>query len=161
LLVAAMACVTAHAEDARPRGLAPPARIPDAVKDSAQPVGAPVTTASMPRTVRRAVVADAARRFNVAENAVVLVDAEQVTWNDGSLGCAEPGRAYTQALVAGYRVTAKTQAGQMVYHTDDRGSVMTCGAERFKPGDKQLPHDAQGTGAEPRTQPPGRTAPDR
>ena len=55
--------------------------------------GEPVTTAatSVPREVRRAVVADAARRFKVAESAVVLTQAEQVTWNDGSLGCPQPG----------------------------------------------------------------------
>ena len=86
-----------------------------------------MTTASMPRAVRRAVVADAARRFKVAESAVVLARAEQVTWSDGSLGCPEPGRMYTQMLVPGFRVTATTTAGQMLYHTDTRGNVVTCG----------------------------------
>ncbi len=30
--------------------------------------------------------------------------AAQVTWSDGSLGCPQPGQAYTQALVDGYWV---------------------------------------------------------
>jgi hypothetical protein len=38
-----------------------------------------------------------------ANDLEVLV-AAQVTWNDGSLGCPEPGLMYTQALVDGYWV---------------------------------------------------------
>lgn len=33
-----------------------------------------------------------------------VVSASAVTWNDGSLGCPEPGVAYTQALVDGMQV---------------------------------------------------------
>jgi hypothetical protein len=96
------------------------------------------------------VVADAAKRFQVAEDAVVLASAEQVTWGDGSLGCPQPGLRYTQMLVPGFRVTATTTAGRMLYHTDTRGNVVTCGSP--------VPH---GTGAEPRTQLPVKSAPDR
>ena len=109
-----------------PRRIAPPKRIPDIIEQPLLP-GQAVSTASMPRDVRRAVVADAAKRFQVAENAVVLAQAERVTWSDGSLGCPQPGMSYTQALVPGYRVTARTTSGQFVYHTDERGNVVTCG----------------------------------
>lgn len=151
----------AGGEPTQPRVIAPPTRIPDVVPPSTQPAGTPVNTANVPREVRRAVVADAARRFNVAENAVVIVGAEQVTWSDGSLGCAEPGQMYTQALVPGYRITAKTQSGQMRYHTDDHGRVVSCAADRYRPGMKDLPAGPSGTGAEPRTQPPPGKTPDR
>jgi hypothetical protein len=164
-LVAAAMVLGAHAmaggEPTKPRVIAPPTRIPEIVPESTQPAGTPVNAASVPRAVRRAVVADAARRFSVAESAVVLVSAEQVTWSDGSLGCAEPGQMYTQAVVSGYRVTAKTQEGQMRYHTDDRGTVVNCGGDRYRPGKKTLPADPAGTGAEPRTQPPAGNTPDR
>jgi hypothetical protein len=112
--------------DGAPRRIAPPRRIPDVVTPQLQPAGDPVATASIPKVVRRAVVADAARRFEVPESAVVLTTAEQVTWSDGSLGCPVPGRMYTQALVSGYRVVASTAAGKMRYHTDERGNVATC-----------------------------------
>lgn len=113
------------------QAMAPPQRVLDATTpgiglDGAQPAGESVNTASMPRVVRRAVVADAARRFQVAESAVVLANAEQVTWGDGSLGCPQAGRSYTQMLVEGYRVTATTAAGRLLYHTDTRGTVVTC-----------------------------------
>src|SRR5689334_7890135 len=134
MLAGAMSlCAMASGQDSVPPGqkIAPPQRVLDSTTpgiglDGAQPVGESVTTASMPRVVRRAVVADAARRFQVAESAVVLVNAEQVTWGDGSLGCPQPDRSYTQMLVEGYRVTATTAAGRLLYHTDTRGNVVTC-----------------------------------
>ena len=112
---------------AEPRVIAPPARIRDAIETPPGPAGEPVNTSAMPREVRRAVVADAARRFNVPESAVALTGAEQVTWSDGSLGCPEPGRFYTQMLVPGFRVVARTSAGELTYHTDGRANAVTCG----------------------------------
>ena len=106
----------------------------------------------MPRAVRRAVAADAARRFAVSENEVVLVNAERLTWSDGAMGCPEPGQMYTQMLVPGFRVTAKTSAGQMLYHTDSRGTAVTCAAHDIFRQDPSscLPSGGQiaaGTGA--------------
>lgn len=71
-------------------------------------------------------VADAARRFKVPESAVVLTRAEQVTWPNAALGCPEPGTMYTQALVPGFRVVAKTSSGELLYHTDSSGDVRSC-----------------------------------
>lgn len=120
----------------RDTGVAPPTRVPDADIVAPLPAGTPVTTAAVPKTVRRAVVADAARRFGVAESAVVLVRAEQVTWSDGSLGCAEPGGIYTQNLVPGFLIVARTGAGELAYHTDSRSLVKSCGAGRPGPARK-------------------------
>jgi hypothetical protein len=108
-------------------GIAPPLRIPD-VAAPAGPVGVVVPSASLPREVRRIVVADAARRFKVAASAVVLARAEKITWSDASLGCPEPGRMYAQTLVEGFRVTAKTDGGSLIYNTDSGGKVVSCGA---------------------------------
>jgi hypothetical protein len=33
-----------------------------------------------------------------------VVKAVSITWNDGSLGCPEPGKFYTQALVSGAQI---------------------------------------------------------
>ena len=164
LLASALSlCLFASAEDSPPRQVAPPKRIPDVVPgvalDGTQPAGEPVNTANMPRLVRRAVVADAARRFQVAESAVVLVNAEQVTWGDGSLGCPQPGRSYTQMLVEGYRVTATTAVGRMLYHTDTRGNIATCALPVRQ--SRRADDASRGTGAEPRTQPPEKDSPDR
>jgi hypothetical protein len=122
----AAACA-ASGEQAKPtpRAMAPPTRIPSPALND-QPVGQPVTTAQIPREVRLAVVADAAKRFGVPESSVVLVRAEQVTWPDASLGCPEPETLYTQALVPGFRVVAKSSGGELLYHTDAHGITRNC-----------------------------------
>ena len=124
--MAALASWPLLAADPRPQtGIAPPTRIPNVPTPAVQ-AGSPVATAAVPRAVRRAVAKDAARRFGVAESAVVLSGAEQVTWRDGSLGCPQPGQMYTQALVPGFRLTATTAEGTFLYHTDSQGQVLVC-----------------------------------
>jgi hypothetical protein len=130
-------------------GIAPPTRIPDAAGAGA--TGEPVPSANIPRDVRRAVVADAARRFKVDESAVVLTQAERVSWNDASLGCPEPGRMYAQMLVEGFRVVARTAAGSLTYNTDADGRVVSCGATRA-PGVNSATPPMMDT--EPRPYPP-------
>jgi hypothetical protein len=144
---------------ARATGIAPPTRIPDALLEAPTPAGEPVATAAVPRDVRRAVAADAANRFKVAESSVVLTGAEQVMWSDGSLGCPEPGILYTQMLVPGFRVTAKTQEGQLIYHTDSRGNARTCGTSASGPAKRLADKVPQGN--EPHTAPPTPAPPQR
>jgi hypothetical protein len=119
-------------------GIAPPTRIPDSVNAGPTAAGEAVPIASVPRETRRAVVADAARRFNVAESSVVLTRAERVSWPDSSLGCPEPGRMYTQALVPGYRLVAKSAGAERVYHTDEQARVVSCADESRKPPREEL-----------------------
>ena len=79
--------------------------------------------------VRRAALADAARRTGLAPEALEVLGAEAVTWPDGSLGCPQPGMMYTQALVPGYRI--RIQAGDQVldYHAGRSGQPSLCPAE--------------------------------
>jgi hypothetical protein len=69
---------------------------------------------------------DAARRGGLDASAIELVSAESVTWRDGSLGCAEPGRLYTQALVPGYRVRVRAGGEVLDYHASRRGALVLC-----------------------------------
>jgi hypothetical protein len=125
LVAASLASCAAAGEAPRATPRAPPVRIPaPALND--QPAGQPVSTTAIPIEVRRSVVADAARRFKVAESSVVLTRAEQVTWPNSALGCPEPGTMYTQALVPGFRVVAKTTGGELLYHTDTHGNTRSC-----------------------------------
>lgn len=125
LVLATLAAACASGEEKRATPRAPPVRIP-APALNGQPTGQPVAITAIPAELRRAVVADAAKRFKVAESAVVLTRAEQVTWPDSSLGCPEPGMMYTQSLVPGFRVVAKTTAGELRYHTDTAGNFQNC-----------------------------------
>jgi hypothetical protein len=143
MTVACAAPLTACATAPKGVGVAPPTRIPDVVQAPTVPPGDTVALAELPRELRRIVVADAARRFGVQESAVVLARAERVTWNDGALGCPQPGMSYIQALVPGYRVVARTADRELIYHTDESRHALAC---------------AQ---ASPRTHPPGQPAPAR
>lgn len=54
-----------------------------------------------------------------------LVSAEQVTFTDGSLGCAEPGQSYTQALVDGMRVVISVDGTTYDYRLGE-GDLKLC-----------------------------------
>jgi hypothetical protein len=45
-----------------------------------------------------------------------VASAVEVVWNDGSLGCPEPGMMYTQALVPGYRIILEADGKVYAYH---------------------------------------------
>lgn len=62
-------------------------------------------------------VSDLADRLDVDPEQVKVVLAEDVTWPDGSLGCPEPGRFYTQALVDGRRIILQVGADRYHYHS--------------------------------------------
>lgn len=70
--------------------------------------------------------ADAARRAGVPPEDVEILIAEAVTWNDGSLGCPQPGVMYTQALVDGYRVVVEAGGGEYHYHAAETGGATYC-----------------------------------
>ncbi len=73
----------------------------------------------------REAVADLAQRLGVPEGEVRVVSMEEVTWRDGSLGCAEPGTMYTQALVDGSRIVLEAEATTYEYH-QGQGRVFWC-----------------------------------
>lgn len=56
-----------------------------------------------------------------------LISIEEVLWGDASLGCPEPGMAYIQMIVPGYRLVFEHAGQGYEYHTDQEGSqAVTC-----------------------------------
>jgi hypothetical protein len=89
-------------------------------------------------TLRAAVLADAVAFWQRADGAGLHVSAEAVTWSDGSIGCAQPGRMYTQALVPGWRLVVSDGARELIYHASRRGYWIQCPPGRARaplPGD--------------------------
>jgi hypothetical protein len=65
----------------------------------------------------------AADELFVSTDELIVVAAEAHAWPDSSLGCPEPGRAYSQIVTAGYLVTIDTADGlqEVAVHTDRIG----------------------------------------
>jgi hypothetical protein len=76
---------------------------------------------------------DAAQRTRLDASRLRVALAESVTWPDGALGCPEPGRQYTQALVSGYRIRIAAGAETLEYHGSLRGQPFFCPASRIQP----------------------------
>lgn len=101
----------------------PPATLPELV-----PTEAPLlpVTGEVPADLLAKMIADLAGRLGIAETEVSVVQAESVTWPDGAMGCPQPGMAYTQALVDGYRVVLLAAGESYPYHANDRGTFFLC-----------------------------------
>ena len=91
------------------------------VQPSQAPGGSPSGNFALPTSVIEPVVADVAKLAGVPADQVTVISAEAVTFPDGSLGCPQPGMAYTQALVDGFKIVA--EAGGKTY--DYRGTGST------------------------------------
>lgn len=64
-----------------------------------------------------AAVSDLATRLERSSDAIDVLDARDVTWRDGSVGCPTPGMAYTHALVPGFLVVLRIGDSSYRYHS--------------------------------------------
>lgn len=76
---------------------------------------------------------DAARRAGVAEAAVRVAAVQPVTWPDASIGCPQPGMAYAQVLVPGWRVQIEAGGRPLDYHVGRGGRWLMCPAGQAQP----------------------------
>jgi hypothetical protein len=88
---------------------------------SASPTSGPgVSAAANPA------VADLSRRTGLAAGQIQVLSVEPVTWNDGSLGCPQPGMMYTQALVQGLRIRLQAAGKVYEYHSGGNRPPFLC-----------------------------------
>lgn len=74
-------------------------------------------------------VADLATRLDIDEQDVSVVSAEVLVWPDGSLGCPQPGMAYPQVQVDGFRIVLAARGLEFDYHGGgSRGPFLCEGA---------------------------------
>ncbi len=73
-----------------------------------------------------AATTDLARRTGAAEGDIAVVSVEAVVWRDGSLGCPQPGMAYTQVLTDGARITLEHNGTSYVYHSGGDREPFLC-----------------------------------
>lgn len=95
------------------------ANAPDRAEETAVEETPPASTTPGPGSGSpdvRASVADLAASLDVDPTEVEVVAVEEVTWRNGSRGCAEPGTMYTQALIDGSRITLRVAGTDYEYH---------------------------------------------
>ena len=90
-------------------------------RDEATPVSGEV-----PADLLDKVMADLEQRTGAVRADFDLQRAESRLWNDGSLGCPEPGQDYTQAIVNGFRIVIGHQGQAYDYRASDRGFFKLC-----------------------------------
>jgi hypothetical protein len=85
------------------------------------------STNSLPAAITDPIVAEIAGLAGVTVDQVVVVSAQPMTFPDGGLGCPEPGMAYTQVLVDGYKVIATAAGKTYDYRGTGPGTFRRCG----------------------------------
>jgi hypothetical protein len=93
----------------------------------------PPVKGRVPQAILDPILNQAAALARVDREQLVIVRAESVVWNDGSLGCPEPGMMYTQALVNGYWVVIDVAGQKYDFRVGSRGSFRLCPPGRGHP----------------------------
>lgn len=82
--------------------------------------------AILPADLLTRLVGDLAARSGSDPSAITLIGAEAVVWNDGSLGCPQPGMVYPQVQIEGYHVILRVGDRDYDYRVGKGGSFVLC-----------------------------------
>jgi hypothetical protein len=126
-----------------PSGLASPNESMTTPSETPVPTSTPQMSrveSQMPEAILGPILKEAAKLASVPPQELVIVRAEAVVWNDGSLGCPEPGMQYTQSLINGYWVMIKAAGQTYDFRVDRGGSFRLCPEGRGHP---PLPSDVR------------------
>ena len=77
-----------------------------------------------------------AKRLNIDESQIILIETKSILWPDASLGCPKTGMAYAQVLTSGYLVRLESSDQIYEYHTDKDDTFILCDStlEENNPG---------------------------
>jgi len=90
--------------------------------------------------ISRLAVEDLAARTGLAVEQITVVRNEEVTWPDGSLGCAKAGMNYVTMLVPGHLIVLDASGTTYEYHAAQREAAFLCNDPQ-----PPLPPGASGT----------------
>jgi hypothetical protein len=82
---------------------------------------------------------DLSRRLRVPEVEIEVLEVEEVTWPDGSLGCPQPDQMYTQALVEGHRIILGHGGRVYLYHSGGDVPPFLCESDEIDGGYDFIP----------------------
>ena len=70
--------------------------------------------------------ADMAQRLSIEASQINTKEAREVFWPDASLGCPQPGIAYTQIEIPGYLIVLEYNGDEFEYHANIHNYVLYC-----------------------------------
>lgn len=109
------------AEDSPPRK--PAYREHHSVTDAKTPAPA---QAGESQDVLSRMARDLQQRLGTPTSTFQIVSVQSVVWDDSSLGCPQPERAYLPAQTPGVRVVFSYQGKSYQYHGSERGYFVYC-----------------------------------
>lgn len=95
--------------------------------------GEPLPASEIPADLLDKVLADLQQRFSISRESIRVSRFDAIMWNDGSLGCPQPGLFYTQALVEGYWMILQADGVAYDYRASKKGYFFLC--EQKLPGE--------------------------
>jgi hypothetical protein len=125
LLLAACAAPAGAPEASSPDASSSPSPI-ETEPASASPDPAASAPDGVPQAAWDEIMEDLASRVDGPLAGATVVKAERMNWNDGSLGCPQPGQVYTQALVDGFQVILEVDGREFDYRVGAGSVVHLC-----------------------------------
>jgi len=84
------------------------------------------TVGEVPDATITAIKDDLAKKLGISHDAIEVVMANAVMWNDGSLGCGQPGQSYIQVVVPGYQLILEVEGRRYDYRATEQGYLLLC-----------------------------------
>ena len=99
---------------------------PEMVDEPVVPTSDPPAVGEVPPDLLETLLVDLAERLEISSEEITVVQARAVEWNDGSLGCPQPGLMYFQVITPGFRVVLLAKDQLFDYHTDTNSQFILC-----------------------------------
>lgn len=96
------------------------------VQEVPMPSSSPSPDTSAENSLVRQAKSDLAQRLDVPVGDIELIQFEAVVWPDASLGCPQPGMAYTQVPRDGYRIRLRFEGKLFDYHGGGSRAPFLC-----------------------------------
>lgn len=88
-------------------------------------------TSEVPQDILDEIISDLVERSSAVQGDIHLIRAEAVVWNDGALGCPQPGENYILMMINGYQVVLEVEGVEYDYRVSDKHSFKLCEGENM------------------------------
>ena len=93
---------------------------------TAPPAAPAAPPRAQPENMLNDMAKDLGKRLGVNTSVFQVLSVQPALWNDSSLGCPQPERAYLPAQVQGMRVVFQHAGKTYQYHGSERGDFVYC-----------------------------------